>query len=68
MATLYNAEEADVICAGASARSLAFSCLRAGLRPVTCDLFYDSDLAAAGWEAALREVSWRNLAGSARLL
>ncbi|MDE0739998.1 MAG: ATP-grasp domain-containing protein [Planctomycetota bacterium] len=46
MATLYNAEEADVICAGASARSLAFSCLRAGLRPVTCDLFYDSDLAA----------------------
>jgi len=46
MATLYNAEEADVICAGASTRSLAFSCLRAGLRPVTCDLFYDSDLAA----------------------
>ena len=46
MATLYNTEEADVICAGASARSLAFSCLRAGLRPVTCDLFYDSDLAA----------------------
>jgi predicted ATP-grasp superfamily ATP-dependent carboligase len=46
MATLYNAEEADVICAGASARSLAFSCLRAGLRPVTCDLFYDTDLAA----------------------
>jgi len=46
MATLYNVEEADVICAGASARSLAFSCLRAGLRPVTCDLFYDSDLAA----------------------
>ena len=44
MATLYNTEEADVICAGASARSLAFSCLRAGLRPVTCDLFYDSDL------------------------
>ena len=45
MATLYNAEEADVICTGASARSLAFSCRRAGLRPATCDLFFDSDLA-----------------------
>ena len=62
MATLYKAEEADVICTGASARSLAFSCRRAGLRPVTCDLFFDSDLAeqcpgvripAGSWPAGL---------------
>ena len=62
MATLYNAEEANVICAGASARSLAFSCRRAGLRPATCDLFFDSDLAehcpgvripAGSWPAGL---------------
>ncbi|MCH2581844.1 MAG: hypothetical protein MK133_11705, partial [Planctomycetes bacterium] len=58
MATLYNAEEADVICAGASARSLAFSCLRAGLRPVTCDLFYDSDLAARSPGTRIATDTW----------
>ena len=58
MATLYNTEEADVICAGASVRSLAFSCLRAGLRPVTCDLFYDSDLAARWPGVTIASSSW----------
>ena len=58
MATLYNTEEADVICAGASARSLAFSCLRAGLRPVTCDLFYDSDLSARCPGVKIASSSW----------
>ncbi len=58
MATLYNTEEADVICAGASVRSLAFSCLRAGLRPVTCDLFYDSDLAARCPGVKIASRSW----------
>ena len=58
MATLYNTEEADVICAGASVRSLAFSCLRAGLRPVTCDLFYDSDLAARCPGVKIASSSW----------
>ena len=58
MATLYNAEEADVICAGASARSLAFSCLRAGLRPLACDLFFDTDLAARCPGIRLADGSW----------
>ncbi len=58
MATLYNAEEADVICAGASARSLAFSCLRAGLRPLACDLFFDTDLAARCPGIRLANGSW----------
>ena len=58
MATLYNAEEADVICAGASARSLAFSCLRAGLRPLAFDLFFDTDLAARCPGIRLADGSW----------
>ena len=58
MATLYKAEEADVICAGASARSLAFSCLRAGLRPVTCDLFLDTDLAERCPGIRIADGSW----------
>ena len=58
MATLYNAEEADVICAGVSARSLAFSCLRAGLRPLACDLFFDTDLAARCPGIRIADGSW----------
>ena len=58
MATLYKVEESDVICAGASARALAFSCLRAGLRPVSCDLFYDSDLAARCPGVKIASSSW----------
>ena len=58
MATLYKVEESDVICAGGSARALAFSCLRAGLRPATCDLFYDSDLAARCPGSKIASSSW----------
>lgn len=58
MATLYTVEEADVICAGASARSLAFSCLRGGLRPLTCDLFFDTDLAERCPGIRIADDSW----------
>jgi predicted ATP-grasp superfamily ATP-dependent carboligase len=37
---------ADLLILGASARAAAFSALRAGLRPISIDLFADRDLAA----------------------
>ncbi len=41
-----NPADADLIVVGASARAAAFSCLRAGRRPIACDLFGDRDLRA----------------------